>query len=171
MLPVGEEVKKRRLTRRKSVAGGRGLAQPRKETEAEVHGDTVDPAGFKKKPAALQEHHAADGHIHQTVPEDRTGHDVVKSMANAATLTRYLKQLDGMRMDTECDHASFCSVDRAHQSEQARITLSVDRSSVRDPVVSALQQLGAARKYGRARRPSCLANSNSGWTPYSTSWK
>ena len=63
-------------------------------------GDTVDPAGFKKKPAALQEHHAADGDIHQTVPEDRTGHDVVKSMANAATLIRYLKQLDGMRMDT-----------------------------------------------------------------------
>ena len=30
------------------------------------------------------------------------------------------------------------------------VTLSVDRSGVRDAVVSALQQLGAARKYGRA---------------------
>ena len=53
-------------------------------------------------------------------------------------------------MDTKCDHARFCTVDRTYQSEQARITLSVDRSGVRDPVVSALQQLGAARKYGRA---------------------
>ena len=68
--------------------------------------------------------------------------------ANAATLTGYLKQLDGV--DTKCDHARFCRVDRTYQSEQARITLAVDRSGVRDPVVSALQQLGAARKYGRA---------------------
>ena len=70
--------------------------------------------------------------------------------ANAATLTGYLKQLDGMSMDTKCDHVRFCRVDRTYQSEQARITLAVDRSSVRDPVVNALQQLGAARKYGRA---------------------
>ena len=33
--------------------------------------------GSKKKPAAfLQEHPAADGHHHQAVPEDRTGHEV-----------------------------------------------------------------------------------------------
>ena len=70
--------------------------------------------------------------------------------ANAATLTGYLKQLDGMSMDTKCDHARFCKVDRTYQSEQAHINLSVDRSVVRDPVVTALQQLGAARKYGRA---------------------
>ena len=70
--------------------------------------------------------------------------------ANAATLTGYLKKLDCMSMDTKCDHARFCRVDRTHQSVQARITLAVDRSGVRDPVVSALQQLGAARKYGRA---------------------
>ena len=50
---MGDEVKKHRLTRRKSVAGGRVLAQPRKETEAEVHGDAVVPAGSKKKPAAF----------------------------------------------------------------------------------------------------------------------
>ena len=65
-------------------------------------------------------------------------------------LTGYFKQLDGMSMDTKCDHARFCRVERTYQSEQARITLAVDRSGVRDPVVSALQQLGAARKYGRA---------------------
>ena len=70
--------------------------------------------------------------------------------ANAVTLTGYLRQLDGMSMDAKCDHASFCRVDRTYQSEQARITLSVDRSGVRDAVVSALEQLGAARKYGRA---------------------
>ena len=70
--------------------------------------------------------------------------------ANAVTLTGYLRQLDGMSMDAKCDHARFCRVDRTYQSEQARITLSVDRSGVRDAVVSALQQLGAARKYGRA---------------------
>ena len=60
----------------------------------------------------------------------------------------YLKQLD-TSMDTKCDHARFCRVGRTYQSEQARITLAVNRSGVRDPVVSALQQLGAARKYGR----------------------
>ena len=57
---------------------------------------------------------------------------------------------NGTSMDTKCDHKRFCMVDRTYQSEQARITLAVDRSGVRDPVVSALQQLGAARKYGRA---------------------
>ena len=70
--------------------------------------------------------------------------------ANAATLKGCLKQLDSMSMDPKCDDARFCRVDRTYQSEQARITLAVDRSGVRDPVVSALQQLGAARKYGRA---------------------
>ena len=48
----------------------------------------------------------------------------------------YLKQLNGMSMDTKCDHARFCRVDRTYQHEQARITLAVDRSGVRDPVVS-----------------------------------
>ena len=121
-----------------------------------------------------------------------TEHDVVKSMhegadasvqliaglqkqgsavgaANAVTLTGYLRQLDGMSMDVKCDHARFCRVDRTYQSEQARITLSVDRSGVRDAVVSALQQLGAARKYGRA--PPTQLYYNSGWTPFSTSRK
>ena len=69
---------------------------------------------------------------------------------NAATLTGNLKQLDGTSMDTKCDDARFCRVDRTYQSEQARITLAVDRSGVRDPGASALQQLGGARKCGRA---------------------
>ena len=60
--------------------------------------------------------------------------------ANAVTLTGYLRQLDGMNMDAKCDHARFCRVDQTYQSEQARITLSVDRSGVRDAVVGALQQ-------------------------------
>ena len=42
--------------------------------------------------------------------------------ANAATLTGYLKQLDGTSMDTKCDHARFCRIDRTYQSEQARTT-------------------------------------------------
>ena len=82
--------------------------------------------------------------------------------ANAVTLTGYLRQLDGMSMDTKCDHARFCRVDRTYQSEQARITLSVDRSGVRDAVVSALQQLGEARKYGRAP-PTQLARELQQW--------
>ena len=82
--------------------------------------------------------------------------------ANAVTLTGYLRQLDGMSMDTKCDHARFCRVDRTYQSEQARITLSVDRSGVRDAVVSALQQLGAASKYGRAP-PTQLARELQQW--------
>ena len=57
---------------------------------------------------------------------------------------------DGTIMDTKCDHARFCRVDRTCQSEQARMTQAVDRSGVRDPVVNAFQQLGGARKYGRA---------------------
>ena len=67
-----------------------------------------------------------------------------------------------MSMDAKCDHARFCRVDRTYQSEQARITLSVDRSGVRDSVVSALQQLGAARKYGRAP-PTLLARELQQW--------
>ena len=47
---MGEEAKKRRLARRKSMGGS---AQPRKETEAEVHGDAVVLADSKKKPAAI----------------------------------------------------------------------------------------------------------------------
>ena len=82
--------------------------------------------------------------------------------ANAVTLTGYLRQLDGMSMDAKCDHARFCRVDRTYQSEQARVTLSVDRSGVRDSVVSALQQLGAARKYGRAP-PTQLARELQQW--------
>ena len=82
--------------------------------------------------------------------------------ANPVTLTSYLRQLDGMSMDAKCDHARFCRVDRTYQSEQARITLSVDRSGVRDSVVSALQQLGAARKYGRAP-PTQLARELQQW--------
>ena len=86
--------------------------------------------------------------------------------ANTATLTVYWKQLDGMSMDTKCDHARFCRVDRTYQSEQARVTLSVDRSGMRDPVVSALQcnQLGAARKYGRAP-PTKLSRQPMQWHP------
>ena len=200
--PVGEKVKKRRLTRRKSVVGGRGLAQPRTETEEEVHGDAVVPAGSKKKPAAFcryttqlmgiifkqclrteQDTRSLCGAMFDTVIMS-TEHDVVKSVraqtplynegvqasgkghtlgppqilgveridrespeaqgtavgaANAATLTGFLKQLDRMSMD----HARFCRVDRTYQSERARVTLAVDRSGVRDPVVSALR---AARK-------------------------
>ena len=50
---MGEEAKKRRLTRRRSVGGGRGSAQLRKETEAEVQGDSVVLVGSKKKPTAF----------------------------------------------------------------------------------------------------------------------
>ena len=82
--------------------------------------------------------------------------------ANAVTLTGYLRQLDGMNMEAKCDHAMFCRVDRTYQSEQARITLSVDRSGVRDSVVRALQQLGAARKFGRAP-PTQLARELQQW--------
>ena len=82
--------------------------------------------------------------------------------ANAVTLTGYLTQLDGMSMHAKCDHARFCRVDRTYQSEQARITLSVGRSGVRDSVVSALQQLGAARKCGRAP-PTQLARDLQQW--------
>ena len=180
---MGEEVKKRRLTRRKSVAGGRGSAQPRKETEAEVHGVAFIPAGSKKKPAAFcrnttqlkgiiikqclrtkQDTRSLYGAIFDTVITS-TEHDVVKSMraqtrlynegvqaagkghtlgppqiwawrgliaglqkqgtvvgaANAATLTGYLKQLDGTSMDAKCDHARFCMIDRTYQSERARV--------------------------------------------------
>ena len=53
---VVEDAKKRRLTRRKSVGGGRGSATPSKETEAEVRGDVVSRAGSKKKPAAFCKH-------------------------------------------------------------------------------------------------------------------
>ena len=207
---IGDEAKKRRLTRRRSVGGGRGSTQPRKETKAEVRGDSgvlskKKPAAFCKNTPQLmgiiikqclrteQDTRSLCGAVFDTVIMP-TEHDVVKSMreqtrlynegvqaagkghtlgppqiwawrgviaglqkqgaavgaANAATLTGYWKQLDGMNMDTKCDHARFCRVDRTCQSEEARITLSVDRSGVRDPVVSALQQLGAARKYGRA---------------------
>ena len=76
------------------------------------------------------------------------------------TLTGYLRQLGSM--DTKCDHARFCRVYRTYQSEQARITLSVERSGVRDSVVSALQQLGAARKYGRAS-PTQLSSELQQW--------
>ena len=182
-----EERKKRRLTRRKSVAGGRGLAPPRKETEAKVHGEVAVPPGSKKRPAAFcrnttqlmgiiikqclrteQDTRSLCGAIFDTVTTS-TEHDVVKSMraqtrlhtgptsemgmgrivrgspeagnsgrsGNSATLTSYLKQLDGMSMDTKCDQASFCRVDRTPEH----------------------------------RRPSCLENSNSGWTPNSTSRK
>ena len=92
--------------------------------------------------------------------------------ANAATLTGYLKQLDGMNVDTKCDHARFCRVDRTYQSEQAPITLSTARSGVRDPVVSAVQQLEVQHaSTAEHHRPNCLANSNSGWTLHSTSRK
>ena len=89
--------------------------------------------------------------------------------ANAVTLTGYLRQLDGMSMDAKCDHARFCRVDRTYQSEQARITLSVDRSGVRDSVVSALQQLGRHASTAELLRHNWHANCSSGWTPYSTS--
>ena len=62
----------------------------------------------------------------------------------------------------EHGHEVRSRLDRTFQSEQARITLSVDRSGVRDAVVSALQQLGAARKYGRAP-PTQLARELQQW--------
>ena len=86
----------------------------------------------------------------------------LQKQGTAVTLTGYLRQLHSMSMDAKCDHARFCRVDRTYQSEQARITLSVDRSGVRDSVVSALQQLGAARKYGRAP-PTQLASDLQQW--------
>ena len=48
-----DDAKKRRLTHRKSVGGGRGSATPSKETEAGARGDAVSRAGSKKKPAAF----------------------------------------------------------------------------------------------------------------------
>ena len=209
---MGEEVKKRRLTRRKTGAGERGSGPPSGDAEARGRGGGVVPVGSKKKPVAFcknatqlmgiiikqclrteQDTRSLCGAFFDTIIM-ATEHDVVKSMreqtrlynesvqtagkghtlgppqiwawggliaglqkqgsavgaANAVTLTGYLRQLDGMSMDAKCDHARFCRVDRTYQSEQARITLSVDRSGVRDAVVRALQQQGAARKYGRA---------------------
>ena len=221
---MGEEVKKRRLTRRKSAAGERGLAPPSGDAEAGGRGSGVVPVGSKKKPVAFcknttqlmgiiikqclrteQDTRSLCGALFDTIIM-ATEHDVVKSMreqtrlykesvqtagkgrtlrqpqiwawggliaglqkqwtavgaANAVTLTGYLRQLDGRSMDAKCDHARFCRVDRTYQFEQARITLSVDRSGVRDSFVSALQQLGAARKYGRAP-PAQLARELQQW--------
>ena len=210
---MGEEVKKRRLTRRKSAAGERGSAPPGGEPEARGRGSGVVPVGTKKKPDASrknttqlmgiiikqclrteQDTRSLCGALFDTIIM-ATEHDVVKSMreqtrlynesvqtagkghtlgppqiwawggliarlqkqgtavgaASAVTLTGYLRQLDGMSMDAKCDHARFCRVDWTYQSEQARITLSVDRSGVRDSVVSAhCSRWRAARKYGRA---------------------
>ena len=81
---MGDEAKKRRLTRRKSVAGGRGLAQPRKETEV------------KKKPAAfcrnttqlmgiIKDTRSLCGAIFDIVIM-ATDHDVVKSLTAHARL-------------------------------------------------------------------------------------
>ena len=102
-----------------------------------------------------EEHAGADASVQRERTDSWKGAHVGSSSENglgenSVTLTGYLRQLDGMSMDAKCDHAIFCRVDRTYQSEQARITLSVDRSGVRDAVVSALQQLGAARKFGRA---------------------
>ena len=81
-------MKKRRLTRRKSVAVGRGSATPSKETEAEAHGDAVVPAGSKKKPAGFcrtttqlteQDTRSLCGAIFDAVTMS-TEKDVVKSM-------------------------------------------------------------------------------------------
>ena len=49
---IGEEVKKRRLTRKKSAAGERGLAPPSVDAEAGGRGSGVVPVGSKKKPVA-----------------------------------------------------------------------------------------------------------------------
>ena len=221
---MGEEVKKRRLTRRKSAAGERGSAPPNGDAEARGRGSGVVPVGSKKEARRLlQEHQAVDGHHHQAVLADRTRHAVslrrtlrhnhhghgtqrreehagaeasaqrerTDSWKGAHVGTAsdlglgrthcgppeagdgsgsgqrgdtawYLRQFDGMSMDAKCDHARFCRVDRTYQSGQARITLSVDRSGVRDSVVSALQQLGAARKYARAL-PTQLARDLQQW--------
>ena len=221
---MGQEVKKRRLTRRKSAAGERGVALQNGEAEAGGRGEGAVPVGSKKKPVAFcknttqlmgiiikqclrteQDTRSLCGALFDTIIM-ATEHDVVKSMreqtrlynesvqtagrghtlrppqiwawggliaglqkqgaavgaANAVTLTGYLRQLDGMSMDAKCDHARFCRVDRTYQSEQARITLSVDRPGVRDAAASAPQQLGAARKYGRAP-PTQLARELQQW--------
>ena len=50
---MGEEVKKRQLTRRKSVAGERGSGPPSGDAEARGRGDGVVPVGSKKKPVAF----------------------------------------------------------------------------------------------------------------------
>ena len=201
---MGENSKKRRPTRCKSVGGRRGSAQLRKKTEA-VRGDAAVPVGSKKKPAAFcksttqlmgiiikqclrteqdtrslrshlrhshhgygarrrEEHEGTDASVQRGSSGSCKGHTpgpvqlwawggliaglqkqgAAVGAANAATLSGYLKQLDGMKMDTKCDHVRFCRVDWTYQSEQARITLSVERSGVRGPVVSALQQLGSS---------------------------
>ena len=86
--------------------------------------------------------------------------------ANAATLTGYLKQLDGMSMDTKCDHARFC---RARSDVPIRTSshFSVGRQVRRSrPSRERAAAAGSSTQDG-----SCLANSNSGWTPNSTSRK
>ena len=50
---MGEEVKKRRLTRRKSAAGERGVVPPSGDAEAGGRGGGVVPVGSKKKPVAF----------------------------------------------------------------------------------------------------------------------
>ena len=112
-----------------------------------------------------------------------TEHDVVKSMreqtrlynerggfiaglqkqetavgaANALTLTLYLRQLDGMSMDAKCDHTRFCRVDRTYQSEQARITLSVDRSGVRDAVRERTAAAGCSTQVRQSSSDTAVA--------------
>ena len=74
---MGEEVKKRRLTRRRSAAGERGSAPQSWDAEARGHGCGGRSRGLQKEARRiLQEHHAVDGHHHQAVPADRTGHAV-----------------------------------------------------------------------------------------------
>eukprot|EP00969_Alexandrium_andersonii_P118904 5257571-Alexandrium_andersonii.AAC.1 len=44
----------------------------------------------------------------------------------------------------------FCRKDRAYNSEQVRLTLCIEKTGVRRPVLEALVKLGGAPKFGRA---------------------
>ena len=101
---MGEEVKKRRLTRRKSVAGERGSGPPSGDAEARGRGGGVVPVGSKKKPVAFcknttqlmgiiikqclrtqQDTRSLCGALFDTIIM-ATEHDVVKSMREQTRL-------------------------------------------------------------------------------------
>ena len=187
-----EDAKKRRLTRRKSVGGGRGSATPSKETDRSSRRRGL-PRGLKKEVRhLLQKHHTADGHHYQAVSEDGTGNEVTvrshlrhghhgqgarRSEEHERTDASVQRgspgswqrphtgttsdlgmgrfdcgsaeagnsdRLDGMSTNTKCDHARFFA------GSIGRTSSHHSGSGVRDPIVSASQQLGGARKYGRA---------------------
>ena len=158
---VEDAVQEREVRRQKWSARRRGL-----------------PRGLEKEARRLlRQHHTADGHHHQAVSEDRTGNEVtVRSHlrhdhhGNGARRGEEHEGTDAsvqrgrpgswqtphtgahLRFGHGEDEVRSCEFlhCRSDVPIRARSRHSGDRSGVRDPVVSALQSLGAGRKYGRA---------------------